>query len=91
MHSPIPLAGLLQQLQDTPSAYGSPQTATVYPNTTTYNTFLGPLRKKRLRQLARSIRAMLRFLGEPFKYILVKFRRYGRYAYYTRRRPGYLD
>ena len=75
----------------TPSDYGSPQTVTMYNNVTTYNMFLGPLRRKRLRQLAKTVRAILRFLSEPFKYILVKYRRHGRNAYYTRRRPGYLE
>ena len=64
---------------------------TMYDNLTTPFLNLGPLRRKRLRQLAQSVRAILRFLSEPFRYILVKSRRHGRDAYYTRRRPGYLD
>ena len=75
----------------TPSDYGSPQTVTMYNNVNPLILMLGPLRRKRLRQLARSVRAILRFLSEPFKYILVKSRRHGRDAYHTRRRPGYLD
>ena len=75
----------------TPSDYGSPQTVTMYNNVNPLLSSLGPLRRKRLRQLARSVRAILRFLSEPFRYILVKSRRFGRDAYFTRRRPGYLD
>ena len=75
----------------TPSDYGSPQTVTMYNNVNPLILNLGPLRRKRLRQLARSVRAILRFLSEPFRYILVKSRRFGRDAYFTRRRPGYLD
>ena len=75
----------------TPSNYGSPQTVTMYDNGNPLILQLGPLRRKRLRQLARSIRAILRYLSEPFRYLLVKSRRHGRDAYYTRRRPGYLD
>ena len=75
----------------TPSDYGSPQTVTMYDNLNPLILNLGPLRRKRLRQLAQSVRAILRFLSEPFRYILLKSRRHGRDAYYTRRRPGYLD
>ena len=73
----------------TPSDYGSPQTVTMDNNVNPLILNLGPLRRKRLRQLARSIRAILRFLSEPFRYILFKTRRFGRDAYFTRRRPGY--
>ena len=90
MHTPggIPLAGLLL---GTPSDYGSPQTVTTNHNVNSNIVLMGSLHRKRLRQLARSVRAILRFLSEPFKYILVTSRRHGRNAYYTRRRPGYLD
>ena len=69
----------------------SPRTVTMYHNVRPLILMLGPLRRKRLRQLARSIRAILRFLSEPFRYILVKSRHHGRDACHTRRRPGYLD
>ena len=75
----------------TPSDYGSPGTVTMYYNSTTPFMNLGVLRRKRLRQLARSVRAILRFLSEPFRYILVKSRRFGRDAYFIRRRTGYVD
>ena len=78
-------------MQPVPDGYGSPQTVTMYHNVNPLILQLGPLRRKRLRQLARSVRAILRFLSEPFKYILFTSRRHGRDAYFIRRRPGYLD